>query len=79
MDNIHNIHKLSNSKEYFKCNMCGNHGNSYSYNFQGCYAFEDLYDGNKMVICEKCAYREQFGSKKALPAKKRRLLDELDN
>jgi hypothetical protein len=60
---------ISLTKVHDKCEMCGIH--SYSLWF----LWEGLLTDTKVKVCRKCAYKEEFGTKGQIKAKKNKVLE----
>ena len=58
------------NKDSFKCGMCGNVSHNYKYNLH--LILSDI----NMIVCNKCAYREKYGTKNMKKAMKEELIEE---
>jgi hypothetical protein len=53
----------------YKCQMCK------IMTRKGKFMWKSWFTDSELVICRECAYKEQFGTKKMLKAKKERVLE----
>ena len=58
------------NKDSFKCDMCGKVSHHYQYKLH--LALSDI----DMIVCNKCAYRERYGTKNMKKAMKEELIEE---
>ena len=53
----------------YECEMCG------AKTRKNKFSWKSWFTGNELVICSECAYKESFGTKKIIKAKKERILE----